>query len=94
MDVCGCDRNRPRGGGNRGGDAAAVGGVCDRRGGGGGDAGGVGRCVTVVGKLTDGGEVDAMVGTVAMVDRGETNPAGVGVETSAGRAGVSRSSGN
>ena len=88
MDVCGCDRNRPRGGGNRGGDAAAVGGVCDRRGGGGGDAGGVGRCVTVVGKLTDGGEVDAMVGTVAMVDRGETNPAGVGVETSAGRAGV------
>ena len=92
-DVCGGDRDRPRGGGNRGGDAAAVGGVCDRRGGGGGDVGGVGRCVTVVGELTDGGEVDATRGTVAMVDRGETRPAGVGVETAAGRAGVSQSSG-
>ena len=49
-------------------------GVCDRRGGGGGDVGGLCRCVTVVGELTDGGEADATVVTVAMVDRGEQDP--------------------
>ena len=76
-------------GGRNGGDGCDGGPRGNKpRGCGGGDFGGEGRCVTVVGKLTDGGEVDATVGTVAMVDRGETKPAGVGVETSAGRAGV------
>ena len=73
MDVCGGDRDRPRGGGNRGGDDAAVGGVYDRCDGGGGEFGGVGR-VTVVGKMTDGGKVDATVVAVEMMDRGEQDP--------------------
>ena len=50
MDIYGGDRDRPRGGGNRGGDAAAVGRICDR-GGRVGDFGRVGQCVTVVGEL-------------------------------------------